>query len=91
MPLDEARRIIREPTSTPFQIARAAVAINRFPESSFDDLLACLHRRGYSAEVGALGLYSRTGRVQASTHIKDLITDYDDWYAYLKERNHVVS
>ncbi len=90
MPLDEARRIIRAPTSTPFQASRAAVAINRSPKSSFDDLLACLRRGGYFAEVGALGLYSRTGRTQTSTHIKDLITDYDDWYAYLKEKNHVV-
>jgi hypothetical protein len=80
--LDEAKLIIRDIRADGLKAVIAAVVIADSPEASFDDLIECLKRKGYIAEIGALGLYNRTKRPIAHP----LVTDPDEWEVFLRAR-----
>jgi len=84
MNLEEARQLIHAPDASFASRVEAAITLARSPASTLDDLLACLKHRGLPAETAAIMLHKRTKRPERSDAIPSVITDYDDWVAYLK-------
>lgn len=85
MTLEEAKQIIRNDSSGFPEWVFAAGVLTSSLESSLDDLLACLKRRGLPSEMGATALYVRTKRPRQDNSVFSIVLDYDDWVAYLKQ------
>ena len=86
MTLEEAQCLIRNDKAGFAELAHAAVEIASSSDSTFQDLLICLKRNGYTAEIAATALYVRTKRPQIPPDITGVVLDYDDWRNYLFEK-----
>jgi hypothetical protein len=84
MNLEEARQLICAPDASFVSRVEAATELARSSASTLDDLLACLKHRGLPAETAAIMLHKRTKRPERSDTFPSVITDHDDWAAYLK-------
>ena len=87
MTLDEARMFLRDDHAAFVRWCEAATAICNSPDSSFEDWLLCLSRRGLPAEVGACKLYALTKRRFRDDTTDAFITDAQDWRDYLRNEN----
>lgn len=84
MTLEDARKIIRDDAAQWSAWAEAAGVLAQSHESSFEDLLECLKRRGLPAETAVCALYVRTKRPRKDKSIASVVLDYNDWSDYLK-------
>ena len=84
MSLDEARRIIQEGSSPFPRLVMATAVLISSDQSTLQDLVACLKHKGLPAETAATALYSRTKRLRPDDSLETVVTDYDDWVAYLR-------
>ncbi len=85
MTLEEARTLLKT-DDTPFnKWCEAAVILCNLPNSTFEDCLLCLTRRGLPAELAACKLYVRTKRPRQDDTIESFIVDANDWRDYLKK------
>jgi len=84
MTLEQAKQTIRNDSSAFSEWVFAAGLLTSSQESSLDDLLACLRRRGLPSEMAATTLYVRTKRPRSDDTIASIVLDYDDWATYLK-------
>jgi hypothetical protein len=89
MNIEEARRIVRETAPDWAAACEASGVLASSRESTFDDLLACLRHRGLPAESGACALYVRTKRPRRDDTLNSFVMAYDDWAAYLRERDFI--
>ena len=89
MTLDEARTLLKNDDGTPFQWGTGAADLATARDSSFEDWLLCLSRRGYPAECGACRLYSETKRPRKDDKIDSFVVDAADWRAYLKRERFI--
>ena len=87
MTLQEAKQAIRNDAGGFSEWVYAAGVITSSPESSFDDLLACLKRRGLPSEMAATTLYVRTKRPRQDDSIHSIVLDHDDWAEWLKSHS----
>lgn len=83
MTLEQAKRVIRDEKADFTESAHAATTIASSPDSTFEDLLICLRRNGYTASTAACALYVRTKRPRVPDTIEGTVLDYDDWRNYL--------
>ena len=84
MILQDARAAIRQ-TGNSFSVQiLAANVIAASANSTYEDLLACLHIQGLPAETASLVLYRRTGRPKVDDSPLAFVVDYEDWRAYLQ-------
>lgn len=84
MTLEEAQRIIRDPSASPAGRMVAASVLFESPESTLDDLLVCVRDRHRSvAAIGAFALHRRTGRPERRDQHGCLVIDTQDWERYL--------
>jgi hypothetical protein len=83
MTLQEAKQTIRNDTVGFSEWVLAAGVLTSSPESSLDDLLACLKRRGLPSEMAATTLYVRTKRPRQDDSINSIILDHNDWSKWL--------
>jgi len=84
MSLDEARAFLRDDKAPWVRWCEAAGELCASPDSSFEDWLLCLTRRGLPAETGACKLYVVTKRPRADDTIGSFVLDHDDWCEYLR-------
>lgn len=84
MTLQEAKHIILDDSSTFKDWVCATGVISSCTESTLEDLIACLKRRGLPAEMAATALYSRTKRPQADS-IENISVNSADWINYVSE------
>jgi hypothetical protein len=89
MTIDEAKALVRDGCDNWPKLVEAAATICDSPESSFDDLLACLKHRGLPQEYAVMKLYLRTKRSRENSAIRSLITDSQDWTEYLRENRFI--
>jgi hypothetical protein len=89
MTFEEAKALIRDGCDNWSKLVEAAGTICDAPESSFDDLLACLKHRGLPQEFAAMKLYVRTKRPRENNAIDSLITDPQNWAEYLRKKGFV--
>ncbi len=88
MDLKEAQTVIRDDKAAPVDWIMAGAEISASAESSYEDLLECLKRKGSVASGAATTLYVRTKR----PHGDDILTlsmNYDDWLSFLRGRGFV--
>ena len=85
MTIEEARRIIQNDVASFSEWVTAAGVLTSSNESSTDDLLCCLRRRGLPAEMAAVTLYARTARPRAGDSIESFVVDAKDWLDYLQK------
>lgn len=85
MTLDEARTLIAKGCDHWPRLVDAANIICDSPESTFDDLLACLKHRGLPREFAAMRLYLRTKRPHENDSIESFVMDPQDWSEYLEK------
>jgi len=85
MTLQEAQRVIRDPSvSVPGHMVAANVLFES-DDSTLDDLLACArHRYRSIAWIGAFALHRRTGRPECRDEEGYLVIDADDWERYFR-------
>ena len=81
----EAKRIITDNSATFSNWVHATGVLTSSSESTLEDLILCLKRRGLPAEMAATALYVRTKRPQATNSIESLVVDFDDWAKYVKQ------
>jgi hypothetical protein len=99
MDLQQSKDVIMKERDAPFgRVANAAIVLC-LPENagkvSLLELIECLKRgnelkrMNLASEYAALALYARTKRQRHHDGVpyKDLITDADNWLAYLKEQH----
>lgn len=86
MTLTEARETIKEDSALSVDWLLAAGTLTSTKESTLEDLLACLRRRGAVASVAATALYVRTKRPTPKGLTELLSADHEDWTQYLRER-----
>jgi hypothetical protein len=79
--LATAREVLADAAAEYVRLYEAAVAVVGSPDAGYDDLLSCLKRGGIAAEIGAMALYKRTGRIP-----EPFIYDAADWTAYLSSK-----
>jgi len=84
MTANEARALLKDDNAPFVRWCEAAGWLCSSPESSFDDWLLCLRRRGLPAETGACKLYVVTKRPRANDSIESMIFDHNDWQGYLR-------
>jgi hypothetical protein len=85
MTLSEAKQVIRNDSSEFSEWVFAAGVLTSSQESSLDDLLACLKRRGLPSEMAATALYVRTKRPRRDDSISSIVLDHDDWAEYIRQ------
>lgn len=85
MTLAQAKHLIADDEAKFQDWVHATAVITSSPESSFEDIIECLKRRGLPAEMAATALYSRTKRERAAGSIEAFIVDADDWKDYIKQ------
>jgi len=83
MTLQEAKQTIRNDAGGFSEWVYAAGVLTSSQESSLNDLLACLKRRGLPSEMAATTLYVRTKRPRQDDSISSIILDHDDWSKWL--------
>jgi hypothetical protein len=83
MTLHEARLVILDDSESFYNWVHAASAISSCKESTLDDLIMCLKRRGLPAEMAATSLYLRTKRPEADS-VENMSVDFADWINYAK-------
>jgi hypothetical protein len=86
MDLKEAQLAIRDDKEEWVNWVLASGVIVDSRDSTFEDLLACLKRRGLPAEGAACGLYRRTKRERTGRDIESFDMDFGSWEKYLRER-----
>jgi hypothetical protein len=86
MTLEEARRVVRDDSALPVDWFLAAAEISSSRESSLEDLLVCLRRKGTIASGAATTLYVRTKRPRKDDSVESFSMDYQDWLEYLRDR-----
>lgn len=92
MTVAEARRVIRDGTQRLARQVKAATLLCRPSESSLVDLLVCLqHPNRMVFRPAAAELHRRTGRPEEDRDHEFLITDYQDWCEYLRQKPSPVS
>ena len=85
MTLDGARSLIAHGCDHWPWLVDAAGTICDSPESSFEDLLACLKHRGLPQKFEAMKLYLRTKRPRAEDSMESFVMDPQDWSEYLEK------
>jgi hypothetical protein len=85
MTIKEAKQVIRNDTASFSAWVTAAGVLTSSHESSLDDFLSCLKRKGLPAEMAATALYVRTGRPRSGDSIESLVVDHADWSDYLRK------
>jgi len=83
MTVAEARTFLRDDNAAFVRWCEAAAELCHSPESSFEDWLLCLSRRGLPAETGACKLYVVTKRPRRDDTIESFVVDARDWRDYL--------
>ena len=86
MRLADAKGIIASHNIPWTATVEAAGIIANSPEATFEDLLGLLKISGLPQEWAAIALYKRTKR-QSENRLNLPSTDYNDWFAYLKNEN----
>ena len=89
MSLDEARAFLKDDKAPFVRWCEAAGQLCDSPDSSFEDWLLCLTRRGLPAETGACKLYVVTSRPRTDDTISSFVLDHDDWRGYLRRENFI--
>jgi hypothetical protein len=84
MTIEEARSTISNDGATFQDWVLAAAVLSSAKESSLEDIIGCLKRRGLPAEMAATALYARTRRPQATDSIESLIMEPEDWRNYVR-------
>ena len=90
MSLDEARAFLRDDNASFVRWCEAAGELCASSESSFEDWLLCLSRRGLPAETGVCRLYVATKRARTDDLINSVIVNHDDWEQYLRREKFIV-
>ena len=87
MTLQEAQRVIRDPSvSVPGHMMAAGVLFES-GDSTLDGLLVCArHKHRNIAWMGASALHRRTGRPERHDEQGYLAIDADDWESYLRSQ-----
>jgi hypothetical protein len=86
MTIEEAKRIIRDDSALPVDWVLAAAELSASRESSLEDLLVCLKRKGTIASGAATTLYVRTKRPIENDSPESFSMEYQDWFEYLHSR-----
>lgn len=89
MTLAEARAFLKDDDASFVRWCEAAGELCSSRESTFEDWLLCLTRRGLPAETGACRLYVVTKRPRADNTIHSVILDHDDWQQYLRREEFI--
>lgn len=89
MTKDEAKKCLKDDAATFTKWVMAAGVLTSSADTTLDDLLLCLKRKGLPAEMGATALYSRTRRQRSGSVLESFIVDFDDWTTYLTQ-NHLM-
>jgi hypothetical protein len=84
MTLEEAKSVIENDSATFKDWVHATGVLAASQDSTLDDLIACLKRRGLPAEMAATSLYARTKRPRSDS-IESVVLDAADWTAYVKQ------
>lgn len=84
MTYNHARKVIYDEKSSFLDCAIAGALIASNKESSFEDLIQCLRRRGQAASAAVCALYVRTKR-QAPKSPTEFVLDAEDWLNYLMQ------
>jgi hypothetical protein len=84
MSLEEARASLKADDAPFVKWCEAAGVLCTSPDSTIEDWLLCLTRRGLPAEAGACKLYVRTKRPRQDASLESFVVDADDWRNYLK-------
>ena len=86
MTIEEARRAIQDNTQRLSRQVMAATVLCESPESSLEDLLACLkHPDKMVFRPAAAELHRRTGRPEKDDQTEFLVIDYQNWRNYLAD------
>jgi hypothetical protein len=89
MTLDEARTFLRDDNASWVRWCEASAELCHSSESSFEDWLLCLSRRGLPAETGACKLYVVTKRQRANDSIDSFVLDAENWREYLRSEKFI--
>lgn len=84
MTLEEAKQTIENDSASFSNWVMAAGILTSSSESSLEDLVACLKRKGLPAEMAATALYVRTKRPRLDDSIQSIVLDQQDWADYVK-------
>lgn len=85
MKLKEARQIIDSDIASFSAWVTAAGVITSSEDSTLDDLISCLGRKGLPAEMAAATLYVRTKRPREDDFIESFVVDKENWVQYLRK------
>jgi hypothetical protein len=89
MTFQEARQTIRNDSCSFSEWVYAAGVLTSSQESSLDDLLACLKRRGLPSEMAATALYVRTKRPRQNDSVHSIVLEHDDWHEWLTKHKEI--
>ena len=88
MTFEEAIQVMRDKNSSWVQKVEASGWLMDSPNTPLSYFIECLAVRGLPQENAAIALHKRTKRPPAgNSPAASVITDADDWKAYLTERN----
>ena len=88
MSFEEAIQVMRDKNSSWVQKVEASGWLMDSLETPLSYFIECLAVRGLPQENAAIALHKRTKRPPAgNSPAASVITDADDWKAYLTERN----
>jgi hypothetical protein len=85
MTIEEARRTILDDTASFSAWTTAAGVLTSTDESTLEDLLRCLDRKGLPAEMAATTLYLRTKRPLRDDSPLSIVVDPQNWREYLRK------
>ena len=85
MTIEQARKTIRDDSASFSAWVTAAGVLTSKEETTFEDLLSCLDRKGLPAEMAATTLYVRTRRPTKDESPLSLVLDSQDWREYLRQ------
>jgi len=85
MTTEEARETIRDDAASFSAWVTAAGVLTSTEESTLEDLLLCLDRKGLPAEMAATTLYVRTKRPLKDNSPLSLVVDSQNWQEYLQK------
>jgi hypothetical protein len=86
---NEARAFLNDDNAAFVRWCEAAGELCASLDSSFEDWLLCLTRRGLPAEMGACKLYVVTKRPRADDTINSIVLDHNDWRDYLRREKFI--
>ena len=87
MSIDEANQVIRDKDAAWVRKVDASGWLMDSPNTPLSYFIDCLAIRGLPQENAAIALHKRTKRSPLGKGQESVITDAEDWKAYLTERN----